>query len=272
MELGEKLRQARLEAGLSQRALCGEKISRNMLSQIENGGARPSMGTLQYLAARLGRPVSWFLEEEAVCSANQTVMEQARQRFDSGDHSGAAAALEDYREPDPVFDREKQLLEILICLFLAEGAVETGRLPYARELLEKAGALGASAAYYTEELERRRLLLLGRAGQTDAVSRLPSLDEELLLRAKAALSAGETERAWKLLCALENGTDPGAALMKGRCRMKEKDYQQAAAYFQQAEARFPEEAVQALEVCFRELGDYRKAYFYACKQRRGAEG
>ena len=43
MELGEKLRQARMEAGLSQRQLCGDVITRNMLSQIENGAARPSM-------------------------------------------------------------------------------------------------------------------------------------------------------------------------------------------------------------------------------------
>ena len=54
MSLGEKLRQARLEAGLSQRALCGEEITRNMLSQIEHGTARPSMDTLRALALRLG--------------------------------------------------------------------------------------------------------------------------------------------------------------------------------------------------------------------------
>ena len=49
MELGEKLRQARIEAGLSQRELCGEEITRNMLSLIENGSAKPSMNTLKYL-------------------------------------------------------------------------------------------------------------------------------------------------------------------------------------------------------------------------------
>ena len=71
MELGEKLRDARLEAGLSQRQLCGDVITRNMLSQIENGSARPSMPTLQYLASRLGKSVGYFLEEETV-SQNQT--------------------------------------------------------------------------------------------------------------------------------------------------------------------------------------------------------
>ena len=44
MTLGEKIKQARQEAGLSQRQLCGDAITRNMLSQIENGSARPSMG------------------------------------------------------------------------------------------------------------------------------------------------------------------------------------------------------------------------------------
>ena len=57
MELGEKVRQARLEAGLTQRQLCGEEITRNMLSQIEHGTARPSMKTLCYLAQKLEKPV-----------------------------------------------------------------------------------------------------------------------------------------------------------------------------------------------------------------------
>ena len=53
MELGEKLRQARLEAGLSQRQLCGERITRNMLSQIEHGSARPSMDPSKNLATQV---------------------------------------------------------------------------------------------------------------------------------------------------------------------------------------------------------------------------
>ena len=64
MELGQRLKQARLEAGLSQRQLCGEEITRNMLSLIENGSARPSMETLRYLASRLGKPMGYFLEKQ----------------------------------------------------------------------------------------------------------------------------------------------------------------------------------------------------------------
>ena len=79
MELSQLLKQARLDAGLSQKALCGDRITRNMLSQIENGSAHPSMDTLRYLAGRLGKPVSYFLEEQTVTSPNQALMQQLRQ-------------------------------------------------------------------------------------------------------------------------------------------------------------------------------------------------
>ena len=82
MELGEKLRQARQDAGLSQRQLCGDTITRNMLSLIEHGTAKPSMETLKLLAARLGKPVSYFLDEEALTSPNHSVMESASRLYD----------------------------------------------------------------------------------------------------------------------------------------------------------------------------------------------
>ena len=77
MDIGNKLRQARLDAGLSQRQLCGDQVTRNMLSLIESGKARPGMDTLSYFAKILGKPMSYFWEEEAVLSPNQQVMEQA---------------------------------------------------------------------------------------------------------------------------------------------------------------------------------------------------
>ena len=154
MELGEKLRLARLEAGLSQRALCGDEITRNMLSRIENGAARPSMKTLGCLAARLGKPVSYFLEEDTVCSPNQEIMTAVRQLFDGKDYAGAMRALAQYRAPDEIYDRERQLLEILVRLHLAEEAIGDGREPYALELLETVADLGKSAVYYSADLER----------------------------------------------------------------------------------------------------------------------
>ena len=57
MTIGQRILTARQEAGLSQRQLAGESITRNMLSAIEHDKAKPSLDTLQYLSGVLGKPV-----------------------------------------------------------------------------------------------------------------------------------------------------------------------------------------------------------------------
>ena len=60
MTMGQRILAARLAAGLSQRELAGEEITRNMLSSLEHDTANPSVATLRYLSKRLGRSVGYF--------------------------------------------------------------------------------------------------------------------------------------------------------------------------------------------------------------------
>ena len=260
MELGEKLRIVRVEAGLSQRQLCEGIVTRNMLSQIENGSAKPSMKTLSLLAERLGKSISFFLEETAVLSPNQQVMEKARLGYDSGDYAGAIEALEEYREPDTVYDREFLVLWNLCHMGLAEQQLEQGKKRYAKELLKKADK---ESIYLQEAMERQRLLLLGKLGETVS-DRLPSLDEELLLRANEAKSP---ERAEILLEAVENRNTAQWQYLRGKTCYQKKKYEQAAAHLSKAEKAYPVETAAMLEICYREMGDFKQAYFYACKQK-----
>lgn len=264
MELGEKLRQARLEAGLSQRQLCGDSITRNMLSLIEHGAAKPSMDTLKLLASRLGKPVSFFLEEDALASPNQTVMESARKRFDTGDYAAVISALEAYRVPDPVYDREQTLLLALSLLELAEQAIGEGRYPYALELLNRADI---DTAYFGKDLSRRRLLLLGRIPGQKVSHRLPGLDAELMIRAREAFESGEKERTRCLLEAVQEQSDPRWNLLRGRLDLEEGKFREAAQYLHIAETAYPRETASLLEHCYRELQDYKRAYEYACMQK-----
>lgn len=266
MELGEKLRAARLEAGLSQRQLCGEKITRNMLSQIENGTARPSMETLVYLAGRLQKPISSFLEEYSTPSPNQRAIFAAGNAFDQGNFSAAEAELAAYQPPDPVFDREFALLRSLTALSLAEQALSSGKLPYARQLLAQCAAWEDDLPYCRQELSRRRLLLLA-ALDPSACHRLPSLDEELLVRAQAALHAADPHRAARLLDAAEDTQNPLWQFLRGRCCLEKQQYREALFHLGKAENIYPSQCYPLLEQCFRELGDYRMAYEYACKQK-----
>src|SRR6476469_11216408 len=52
--LGERLRQLRVGAGLTQTDLAGDRFSKEYISQIERGKTRPTTETIEWLALRLG--------------------------------------------------------------------------------------------------------------------------------------------------------------------------------------------------------------------------
>lgn len=262
MELGKRLKAARLEAGLSQRQLCGKEITRNMLSLIENGTARPSMDTLVYLANRLGKPMAYFLDEDTVASPNRGIIERARAALEEG--GGLLSALSGYAEPDPVYDREYRLLRWQGLLQAAEAAVGTGREVYARALLSQASDLEKQPPLSAlPELSRRRLLLQGRVEDPGNLA-LPDLDEELILRARAA---ADPDRRAALLDACAGRESPRWNLLRGRCRLEKGDWAGAEKCLHKAETVFPRETAPLLERCCREQGDFRGAYLYACRQR-----
>ena len=270
MTLGEKIKQARLEAGLSQRQLCGETVTRNMLSQIENGAARPSMATLSYFAAQLGKPISYFLEEDAVLSPNQALMRQAREAVIHGNGAEALEILEAFRSPDETFDIEFQLLRRLAVLAAAKGAVANRQGAYAAELLEELGEI--QDGYCASDLERQRLLLLAqvRPQQRGVIcEKLPSMDEELLLLARQALDMGELDRSEALLTAARDQKNAQWNFLRGEVHLARRQLEAAVACYGCAEETYPEKTARRLEYCYRELEDFKQAYYYACKQRNG---
>lgn len=64
--IGKKIKELRTELKMTQSELAGSEMTKSMLSHIENGNANPSMKNLQYLAMRLNKPVSYFLQEDAL--------------------------------------------------------------------------------------------------------------------------------------------------------------------------------------------------------------
>jgi hypothetical protein len=228
------------------------------------------MGTVQLevlrnLAARLGTTMSFFLEEDVVVSANQTIMENARKCFAQQDHTGVLSTLEAYRTPDSIFDEERWLLEAMSALTLARQAMETGKRPYAVQLLQRCAQAGDQTVYYGAELERERCLLLARL-EPALVEKLPSMDEELCLRAKLAMEKGGAVRSARILEAAEERSAVWH-MLRGKTAFAMGQYREAADYLHQAETEFPQETAVLLESCYRELEDFKQAYFYACKQK-----
>lgn len=264
MNMGERFRSARLEAGLSQSQLCRDVVSRNMLSQIESGTAKPSLSTLEILAQRLGKPVGWFFGEDTEVLSGRSQAEAAWSAYKEGRLSEAARILNGRKDLQRFQD--VALLKAMVLLDLTEQAIEEQRYPYARELLSWA----RQDVQAFPSLRRRALLLQGRLeGQkAEPLSReLPSLDQELMLRARAAMEMRDPDRAAQLLEAAEKHNDPNWALLRGRVYQAQGHYRSAVRLYHQAEQAFPQQVYPLLERCYRELEDFKQAYFYACKQK-----
>ena len=63
-QLGARIRQARADAGLSQAQLGAPHFTRAYVSAIELGKVRPAMKSLEFLADKLGKSVSFFVQDE----------------------------------------------------------------------------------------------------------------------------------------------------------------------------------------------------------------
>ena len=241
MTMGQRILAARLAAGLSQRELAGEEITRNMLSSLEHDTATPSVGTLRYLSKRLGRPLSWLLGEDGPSEAIDA--------FEAGDYRRCRETLN---------EGEKRWLEPIARLREAEEAIDANRIPYASELL--AGLDSTDSPLFGPELRRKAAILRGRCGEFVPI---PD-DGALTLSANAALLSGRWEDALRYLSAVDQ-RDGDWAYAMGECRFHAGDYAGAKDHYHRCEATH--DVRSRLEVCYRELEDYKMAYFYAKSSR-----
>ena len=79
--LGERVRQLRVAAGLTQSELAGERFSKEYVSQIERGKTRPTQETIEWLAARLGVDATFLAN--GVSGDDRTRVEAALSRAES---------------------------------------------------------------------------------------------------------------------------------------------------------------------------------------------
>ncbi len=69
--LGERVRSARKALGFSQARLAGEELTKGFISQLESGTVRPSIRSLQIIAARLGKPLDYFLGDAPLATGKR---------------------------------------------------------------------------------------------------------------------------------------------------------------------------------------------------------
>src|SRR6476469_544470 len=107
--LGERLRQLRVAAGLTQTDLAGDRFSKEYISQIERGKTRPTAETIEWLALRLGVDAGFL--QSGVSADERSKAEAILARAD--------ALLEEHRFDEAIREYGRALPAVL-----GTGAVE----------------------------------------------------------------------------------------------------------------------------------------------------
>ncbi len=142
--LGERLRKARIEAGLSQAQLGAPHFTRAYVSALELGKIRPAMKSLEFIAAKLGKSVAHFMDDEekeqkrreremdintAAVLLTRSTASDALQRIES--------LLDDADRPDEL--ARLRLMAGTAHNFLAQGANALRELTVAERLAAQVG-------------------------------------------------------------------------------------------------------------------------------------
>ena len=151
MELCERVRRLRIEAGMTQNELAGDQITRNMLSQIENGSALPSIQTLRYLAERLHTSPAYFLSDDHddFIFKKAEVIESIKTRFKNGDYNTCIQLCSVFVGKE---DDELSLILAECFFYAACDDFRQGRLTSAQNGFTTAQKYAAQTSYSTDWL------------------------------------------------------------------------------------------------------------------------
>lgn len=283
MTLGQKLKKTRLARGMTQSQVVGSRITRNMLSQIENDQASPSVKTLEYLAAVLGVSMGWLLaDEQAQEEADR--MARLRAMLRNGDCEGCMALAPEPQQSDD----EQAVLLAIAGAECARRALLDEELPRAAELAHRTLAWNAKSLYHSVQLDvqmRAVLAACAEAQGTDTEEAVAAFRADYallrpdvsyhLLMARHHLSREHVQAAEHEIWSISELPDERRAeylILRGRLAAAKEQYETAAEYLRQADALAPlpklheRELCRAMELCCRELQDYKSAYEYAARQ------
>lgn len=158
MTLGQKIRSLRKERGFTQAALCGEHMTRNMLSQIENDIATPSLQTVCFLAKQLSVPAGYLLDDDAdaLLYRKAGAIEQIRAHYASGSWQ---ECIDDCKQLND-FDDELALLLADCYLQVGLSAFRQGKLESARNLIDTCLRFTSRTCYPKTAIDERAHTLL----------------------------------------------------------------------------------------------------------------
>ncbi len=261
MSIGEQIRSARKKAGLTQKELAGDRYSASYVSQIESGLINPSLKALNYIAARLNKPIGFFCDEVTEVQRIATRQEaEKRVKF-----------LINLGESYLTIGETAKALDNLAAAEKASAEVESEDLKYLL-LRHKAKVKASTHAYdEAEELYLGALDYFKSTGQSVEVAKtyyslslvyhmqqIPSKDESCLRKALDALQAAEVEDP-TILVDIYNGLG-AVAWVTGRLEDAASAYEKALGFAQHSNDLDKLAGIYMnLGANYRDQGDYERA-------------
>jgi transcriptional regulator with XRE-family HTH domain len=191
IQIGARLKAARLRAGLTQREVAEGRYTKAYVSALENGLIKPSMAALRFLAARLATTPSELLSDPSTRWARL----EAELLLAAGDWQAAVDAFQALLDLDPTGEERA-----LTLLGFAEGSA---RLAMTTEAIRSASEANEwfAAAGRREESQRARYWLAAAHHLADNPSEARMLLEQILAEHTEATQIGGDLRV-RLLTAL----------------------------------------------------------------------
>jgi tetratricopeptide (TPR) repeat protein/DNA-binding XRE family transcriptional regulator len=204
LRLGERLRQLRVAAGLTQSDLAGERFSKEYVSQIERGKTRPTRETVEWLAVRLGVDPGFLANGVATDERGRLegALARAEALIEALENEDAAA---EYETLVPAA-RATGVAELTVRALLGAGRTQMrmGGLRPALDLLNEARGLVESGPF--SDLERAEVfyaLGICRYQLNSVQTALGLLNEALGLAERAGLPSDQLRSnilSWRSRC------------------------------------------------------------------------
>ena len=293
MTLGQKIRELRLARQMTQKELAGDFITRNMLSQIENDSATPSMKTMEYLSAQLDKPIGYFLDKGHGEVNLSHLIAKLIEQNESGAYEDSVKLLEQEIEEHPNWAENKIIMDLYVNshMYLAgkhfsEESYETARemllkiLKYEKHLLLMTDVylykvydmLAEACSRLGDLTEARDYYDKGR----NLINRLVAAREVQSLYLK--MMEGETDALAESIAGVDTSTYDAYSLArfqmiagtsmyrKGNCHEAIEYLEKALAYYSKRKGNSVTAMLyEQLSKCYSELEDYKKAYDYLQK-------
>jgi tetratricopeptide (TPR) repeat protein len=212
--LGERLRTLRVNAGLTQTDLAGERFSKEYVSQIERGKTRPTQETIEWLAERLNVDAGFLASGVAADERGRIEASLARAEALNQDHQ-YAEALEVFATVLPsIVGIAATELELRALVGEAWARMRIGEVKQAVELLTRARGMAEDAMF--SDVDRAEILFRLGACRVE----LASIQTALGLFNEALALAEQSELPCDRLRAEIFG-------WRSRCYRRQRDYEAA---------------------------------------------